>query len=382
MNSIAVPLMDPARGYRQYRDELDCAMHDVLARGRYILGPEVEAFERAFSQWCGTAHTVGVASGTDALHIALRTLGVGPGDIVFTVSHTAVATVAAIELAGAVPVLIDIDPVTYTIDVQKLEDTVHSLTSSGSSRRLRAVIAVHLYGHPCDLAGLGEICRTHGLFLIEDCAQAHGARLYGRRVGSIGDAAAFSFYPTKNLPAFGDGGAVCFGSKELAERCVALREYGWRERYISDLPGMSTRLDELQAAVLGVRLRHLDDEIVRRRRIAERYVSGFLEFVETPAVRKGCEHSFHLFVVRAAQRDAFRQSLQARGIGTGVHYPVPVHLQPAYAGRVPLGEGGLDVTETIARQIVSLPMQPFLTSEEVEAVIAAVQSWGRSRVAS
>lgn len=382
MNRIAVPLMDPARGYRAYRDEIDAAIRQVLERGRYILGPEVEGFEHAFAQWCGSAHAVGVASGTDALHLALRTLGIGPGDRVFTVSHTAVATVAAVELAGALPVLVDVDPATYTVDVDKLEETLRRCAGSGGAGRPRAVIAVHLYGHPSDLSALRKICTAYDLFLIEDCAQAHGACLHGRRVGSIGDAAAFSFYPTKNLPAFGDGGAICFRSKELAERCMALREYGWRERYISDLAGMSTRLDELQAAVLTVRLRHVDDELARRRRIAEQYDAALREFVDVPAVREGCEHAFHLYVVRTASRDAFREALQAKGIGTGVHYPVPVHLQRAYAGRIPLGEGGLDVTERIAREIVSLPMQPFLASEEVDAVIAAVRSWGRGRTGS
>ena len=367
--------MNPGAGYRAYRDEIDAAIRATLEGGIYIHGANVSAFEREFSVWCNVATTVGVANGTDALHLALRTLQVGAGDAVFTVSHTAVATVAAVELAGATPVLVDIEPGTFTLDPAKLEEAVGRLSRSQPQLRPRAVIAVHIYGQACDLTSLRSICKSHGMLLIEDCAQAHGAHYEGKPVGTFGDAAAFSFYPTKNLPAFGDGGAVCFPSEELAARCRALREYGWRERYISDIAGLNSRLDELQAAILRVRLRHLEDEIAARRRIAAEYDAALAQVVTTPALRKGARHSYHLYVVQTAGRDSLRASLQSAGIGSGIHYPVPVHLQPAYTGRVHVGAEGLPVTEAAAKRIVSLPMHPFLGRDDVSAVIKATREW-------
>jgi dTDP-4-amino-4,6-dideoxygalactose transaminase len=375
MTTVSVPLADPRRGYRAYRAEIDAAVLGALDGNAYITGPRVAAFEQAFSRWFGVNHTVSVANGTDAVELALRTLGVGAGDLVFTVSHTAVATVAAIELAGATPVLIDVDPKTYTLDPQKLADTLASYAKSHASGRPRAVIGVHLYGQPCDMAALLSICASRDLYLIEDCAQAHGTIVNGKSVGAQGVAAAFSFYPTKNLPAFGDGGAVSFGSAELATRCRELREYGWRSRYVSAIGGMNSRLDELQAAILEVRLRHLQSEIDLRRRIAATYDTELREAVHTPVVRAGCEHAYHLYVARTAARDSLRKALEADGIGSGIHYPVPVHLQPAYAGRVAAGAGGMGVTEALAREIVSLPMHPFLTQDEVKAVTASVRKW-------
>lgn len=374
--------MDPVRAYFEYRAEFDAALRTVLESGSYILGEQVAAFERSFSAWCGVPAAIAVANGTDALHLALRTLGIGTGDLVLTVSHTAVATVAAIELAGAAPMLIDVDADTYTIDPQKLEDSIVATRRRPRHGVPKAVIAVHLYGHPADLGALRDICARHELHLIEDCAQAHGASEGGRRVGTGASAAAFSFYPTKNLPAFGDAGAVLFASKDLDDRGRALREYGWRRRFISDFPGMNTRLDELQAALLNVRLRHLDQEVARRQATAARYDAELDGELIVPVVRTGCEHAYHLYVVRTPHRDTLRENLQSRGIGTSIHYPMPVHRQPAYSGRVPHGEGGLQVTEDIAGQIVSLPMHPFLSSEEVSAVTEAVRMWSRARAAS
>jgi dTDP-4-amino-4,6-dideoxygalactose transaminase len=376
-NPIPVPLMDPARGYRAYREEIDAAVRATLEAGSYILGPAVAEFETRFSQWGGLPSTVAVANGTDAIHLALRTLGVGDG-AVLTVSHTAVATVAAIELAGAAPVLVDVDPVTLTIDVTKLEDSIVALAHEGVLRP-KAVVAVHLYGHPCDVAALRDICDRHGLFLIEDCAQAHGARVGGASVGTFGDAAAFSFYPTKNLAAFGDGGAVSFRSVELAERCRALREYGWRERYISSLPGLNSRLDELQAAILNVRIRHLDDEVAARRRVAGTYNEALAPAVDVPTVRAGYDHAFHLYVIRTRARAALRDALRLRRIGNGIHYPVPVHRQPAYMDRVRIGAGGMAVTDAAKEEILSLPMHPFLSVSEIESVGAAVNAWAESQ---
>lgn len=378
--SHKVPLTAPGAGYLRYRDEIDAAVRRVLESGWYILGKEVEAFERAFAAYCGVSAVVGVGNGTDAIALALRALGIGPGDAVFTVSHTAVATVAAIEMAQAAPVLVDVDPQTYTLDLQKLADSIQDFARSGRAGRPRAVIAVHLYGHPADLTGLRELCDRHGLFLIEDCAQAHGARYAGRPVGSVGDASAFSFYPTKNLPAFGDGGAVAFADEAAARRCRALREYGWYHRYLSDVPGVNSRLDELHAAILSVRLHHLDEEVAQRQAIARLYDEALpRDFVAIPAVRRDCQHAYHLYVVRSAARDALRDALSAQGIGTGVHYPQPVHLQNAYRGRVALGAGGMAVTEQLASQVLSLPMHPFLSRRDVAAVIDAVRSCALAR---
>lgn len=373
--SISLPVVAPIAAYRAYQDELDAAMKRVLSSGWYILGPEVAAFEKAFAAYCGIGHAIGVANGTDAIVLALRTLGIGAGDIVLTVAHTAVATVAAIELAGATPVLVDIEPNFFTIDPQKLEDTIAELREQ--HLRPRAVIAVHIYGQPCDLAALRDVCARHEMILIEDCAQAHGATVNGRHVGQGAAASCFSFYPTKNLGAFGDGGAVAFEDDELAARCRALREYGWRDRYLSDLQGMNSRLDELQAALLSVRLAHLDDEIARRRQAAQRYDGRLEGAVLTPPVRPGCEHAYHLYVVRTARRDALRQALEQDGIGTGIHYPMPVHQQRAYAGRVRVGAGGMEVTEGSAKEILSLPMHGFLEDQDIDRVAAAVQRFAR-----
>ncbi|MBC7227095.1 MAG: DegT/DnrJ/EryC1/StrS family aminotransferase [Thermoflexales bacterium] len=364
-----IPPFDLTRQYAGLKEEIDAAIARVLARGRFILGEEVAAFEEEFAAACGVAHAVGVASGTDALYLALRACGIGPGDKVITVSHTAVATVAAVELAGARPVLVDVDPRRYTMDPAKVEERI--------TPRTRAVLPVHLYGCPADLAPLLEIARRHGLFLIEDCAQAHGARYRGRPVGSWGDVAAFSFYPTKNLGAFGDGGAVVTNDPALAERVRLLREYGWAQRYVSHIRGTNSRLDELQAAVLRVKLRHLESWNERRRQIAALYAEYLTELAGQGLVLPGepedSWHVYHLYVVRHPRRDALQAFLRERGIGTLVHYPVPVHLQPAYAD---LGypAGSLPVSETLAREVLSLPMYPELTDEEVRQVAEAVRT--------
>ncbi len=373
--SSNVPATALLQGYHAYRDEIDDAIRRVLESGWYILGREVEAFEAAFAAYCGVHHAIGVANGTDAIVLALRSLGIGPGDAVFTVSHTAVATVAAIELAGATPVLVDVAPDSYTLDPQKLEDTLADYAETSAAARPGAVVAVHLYGHPCDCEALRGICDTHGLALIEDCAQAHGATIDARPVGGFGDAAAFSFYPTKNLGAFGDAGAVVLGDDEAAARCRALREYGWYERHASDIAGMNSRLDELHAAVLRVRLGHLDEELDERRAAAARYDAALCGLVDIPGVRAGCAHAYHLYVVRTPRREALRGHLADRGIGTGVHYPLPVHRQKAYAGRLRTGRGGMAVTDRLAGEVLSLPMHPFLSDADTEAVAAAVRQW-------
>jgi dTDP-4-amino-4,6-dideoxygalactose transaminase len=365
---------DPRAGYLAHKDEIDRAVLGVLEGGRYVLGQEVAAFEREFAAAVGAAHAVGVGSGTDALHLALRACGVGPGDAVLTVSHTAVATVAAVELAGATPLLVDIDPATFTLDPNRLEDAVKAAGPGGL--RPRAVVVVHLYGQPADLPAIVEVARRFGLFVVEDCAQSHGATLAGRTTGTWGDVAASSFYPTKNLGALGDGGAVLTGDDGLAERLRLLREYGWRERYVSEVPGLNSRLDEVQAAVLRVKLRHLAADNERRRLLARLY-DAELEGagLVLPRTRPGASAVYHQYVVRSPRRDALRAGLRERGVGTLVHYPVPVHLQPAYRGRVPLA-GPLRHTERAAEEVLSLPMYPELDEADVRQVARHVREVG------
>lgn len=363
----AIPLVDLAAAYRRLQPEIDAAVARVLAGGWYILGPEVRAFEAEFAAYLGVAHTVGVASGTDAVLLALRALGVGPGDEVITVAHTAVATVSAIELSGATPRFVDIDPETYTLDPARLPEAI--------TPRTRAVIPVHLYGRPAEMDSVLAIARAHNLVIIEDCAQAHGARYHGQMVGSLGDAAAFSFYPTKNLGALGDGGAVATNRPEIAERLLLLRQYGWRERYVSDVSGYNSRLDELQAAVLRVRLRHLDEENEARRRLAARYDASLAGLpVTLPVARRDDCPVYHLYVIRAAARDGLAAHLRDRTIGTGVHYPVPVHLQPAYA-HLGYGPGSLPNTEAAAQSVLSLPMYPDLPENAVALVGEALHAF-------
>jgi hypothetical protein len=362
---------NPGAGYRALKSEIDQAVARVLSSGWYILGNELRAFETEFSHWLGVPHVIGCGNGTDAIALALRGLGIGPGCTVVTVSHTAVATVAAIEMTGATPLLIDIDPVHYTMDPEALRRVI-SQPPPGLPQ-IRAVVPVHLYGQAADLDRIVPICREHGVALIEDCAQAHGARLHGQRLGTFGDAATFSFYPTKNLGALGDGGAVAVSDPDLATRIAALRQYGWHKHYISDEVGVNSRLDELQAAILRVKLTHLDDQNARRADIAKAYTKALADGpLRPPRQREDADHVFHLYVTRSPDRDRLQAALKEGGIGTGIHYPVPVHLQPAYAGRIALGPSGCPETEVAAREILSLPIYPELTDNEVETVCAAL----------
>jgi dTDP-3-amino-3,4,6-trideoxy-alpha-D-glucose transaminase len=343
------------------QDEIDAAALRVLHSGWYILGSELSAFEAGFAAYHDVRHAIGVANGTDAIELALRAAGVGRGDEVITVSLTAVPTVCAIERAGATPVLVDIDADTYTMDPAAASAAITPLT--------RAILPVHLYGQPADMVALSAIAREKALLLIEDCAQAHGARLNGQLVGTFGDLAAFSFYPTKNLGAVGDGGAVITNNAGYAESLRRLRNYGQVSRYANDTRGVNSRLDELQAAVLRVKLPHLDDQNATRRRLARCYDAAFADqpAIIGPTVRAGAEAVYHLYVVRTAERDALMQQLADRGVQTLIHYPVPVHLQTAYAD---LGyrRGDLKVTERICGEILSLPMHAGLRSDQVETV--------------
>lgn len=367
-HSIVVPQNDPHAGYVAHQPEINAAIQRVLNSGWYILGREVQTFEQAFAAYVGVSYAIGVGNGTDALELSLRACGVGPGDLVFTVSHTAVATVAAIELVGATPVLVDIDPTAYTMD----PDSLAAALAYPPEGRPKAVIPVHLYGQPADLPAILELAHRYGLYLIEDCAQSHGATLDGRSTGSWGDIAAFSFYPTKNLGALGDGGMVVTNDASLAERVRLLQQYGWRRRYVSDIPGGNSRLDELQAAILKVKLSYLQLENSGRNALAELY-DNLLEGsgLSLPTRRAGALHVYHQYVIRSLRRDTLAMCLKQKGIGTIIHYPIPIHLQPAYLERlikvVPLSH-----TEQAAREVLSLPMFPQLTDTQVRHVCAAV----------
>jgi dTDP-4-amino-4,6-dideoxygalactose transaminase len=362
-----IPQMDPGAAYRALQPEIDAAVKRVLEGGWYILGREVAAFEAEFAGFLGLGHAVGVANGTDALVLALRALGIGAGDRVATVAHTAVATVAAIELAGAEPVLVDIEPGGSAMDAAELARTFEAVPG------IRAVIPVHLYGQPADIETITALTRRHGARVVEDCAQCHGATLGGRMTGSFGDIACFSLYPTKNLGAFGDGGVVATADPALAERVRLLREYGWRQRYISEVAGTNSRLDELQAAILRVRLRHLAADNERRRRIAAAYDAALGGLpLQLPRNRPGAVPVWHQYVIRAAGRDRLQARLRELGVATNIHYPVPVHRQPAYAGRIATGPSGLGETERAAGEVLSLPLYPQLEDERVARVAAAV----------
>jgi len=367
MSTKLIPVADPHSNYLAHQAEIDSAVLKVLDSGWYILGEATRNFEHNFATYIGVKHAVGVNSGTDAIVLALRALNIGPGDEVITVSLTAVATVAAIELVGATPVLCDIVPDTRCMDASKVEDLI--------TEKTKAILPVHLYGHPADLPALQTIAQRHQLYLIEDCAQAHGARLDDKMIGSFGDLACFSFYPTKNLGAMGDGGAVLTNNDDLADRLRWLREYGWKKRYISDFPGMNTRLDEIQAAILDAKLPFLEAETQKRIQIASRYNSQLsgLNLV-LPTVKPHCRHVYHLYVIETDQREELQTYLKSHGIGSAIHYPQAVHQQPAYLGRLG-GFEDLKTTEDIVPKILSLPMYPELEPTDQDFIIERIQDF-------
>ncbi len=382
-----IPVINLRAEYLALKPEIDAAVARVLDSGWYILGKEVAAFENEFAAYLSgelpmtngestrpspplaTRHSplacIGVNSGTDALQLALWACDIGPGDEVITVAHTAVATAAAIRLTGATPVFVDIDPVTYTLDPAGL--------AAALTPRTKAIVPVHLYGHPAALAEILAFAQQHALRVIEDCAQAHGARYQGQLVGTLGDLGCFSFYPTKNLGALGDGGAVVSRDPALIERVRQLREYGWtpQARYVSQVEGLNSRLDEMQAAILRVKLSHLDRWNEHRRTLATFYASHLPETLSKPVEQSDCHHVYHLYVVCVPHRDQFRQHLQAAGIGTAIHYPAPIHQQPAYTQ---FARQALPVTEQLAQQIVTLPLSSQLTLDEAQQVVTAIHT--------
>jgi dTDP-3-amino-3,4,6-trideoxy-alpha-D-glucose transaminase len=363
MNTI--PFGDLKRQYESIKSELDEAAARVLASGWYILGPEVRAFEAEFAAFCGVGHAIGVGNGTEALYLALIALGVGARDEVISVANAADYEPLTILQAGARPVFVDVDERTYTIEPELLEAAI--------TPRTKAIMPVHLYGRMADMAAITAVAERHGLPVIEDCAQAHGAQLAGRVAGSIGVCGCFSFYPSKNLGALGDGGMITTDDAELAAKLRRLRMYGWEKRYHTvDSGGINSRLDEIQAALLRVKLRHLADWNNARRQIAQRYnqllADTSLLLPELPA---DASHVFHLYVVQTPQRDRLQAALQQRGVETAIHYPLPAHLQPVYQG---LAEpGSLPITEKLAGTVLSLPIYPELTDAEVDLVAAAVR---------
>ncbi|MCW5851575.1 MAG: DegT/DnrJ/EryC1/StrS family aminotransferase [Anaerolineae bacterium] len=364
---MKIPFNTFERQVARLQPEIDAAIGRVLQRGWFILGPELEKFEAEFAAYIGVPYAVGCNSGTDAIELCFRALGIGPGDEVITSPLTAAFGVFAITAAGATPVFVDIDPLTYNLDPNQIEAAITS--------RTRAIMPVHLYGQPADMGAILEIAEQYELFVVEDCAQAHGGRYRGQRVGSLSDVAAFSFYPTKNLGAYGDGGMVVTSSPAVAERVRMLRNGGQRSRYVHETVGLNSRLDELQAAILSVKLGHLDTDNARRREIAARYDALLAGGpVETPWVAPDVEPVYHLYVVRTPERDALMAHLAGQGVGTLVHYPTPTHLQGAYQS-LGLGPGALPQAEAAAREILSLPLYPELTDDEVAWTAQAVHQF-------
>jgi dTDP-4-amino-4,6-dideoxygalactose transaminase len=361
-----IPLGDLQREYTRHHSEIDVAVDRVLRRGWFILGEEGRAFEDEWASYCGVAHAVGVGNGTDAIHIALRAAGIGTGDEVIVPALTATFSALAVSMAGATPVFVDVDLERYTLDPSAFEAAI--------TPRTAAVMPVHLYGCPADMAPIVQIARQHGLFVLEDAAQAHGARYQGTRVGGLGDAAAFSYYPTKNLGAYGDAGAIVTGDAALAEKARMLRHGGQRRTYEHELLGVNSRLDEIQAAILRAKLRHLDTWNKRRRTLAARYDKGLCcaGDLALPSVPDGVEHVYHLYVVRTPLRDSLRDYLAGAGVGTGIHYPKAVHLQSAYA-HLGYEPGSCPNAEKAAAEVLSLPIFPQLTAHEVDQVIRLVR---------
>ena len=369
MGDTIIKYWDYLREYKKFRKDILKNVDMVFSSGKLILGERVKNFEKAFSEYCGVPFGIGVNSGTDALIIALKALDIGPGDEVITVSNTAVPTVAAIRATGATPLFVDIDEGTYLMDVDQVEKNI--------TGRTKCILPVHLYGHPVDMSPLMKIARRHDLKVVEDCAQSHGTTYNNKMTGSIGDIGAFSFYPTKLLGTYGDGGMVVTDNKNMAKKIRMIRMYGMIDTYYSEMEGINSRLDELHAAILHFKLKHLDSDISRRVKFAQYYMSNLQDLdLVLPRVQKGCTHSYYLFVIRVTKRDKLLNYLRGKGIETRIHFPTPIHLMRGYRF---LGykKGDLPVTERASNEILSLPMHPYLKETELARIVKAIRSFFR-----
>lgn len=363
--TLDVPLVDLKSQYRSISGEIAKTINEVLETGTFILGPQLETFEKEFARYCGVQHGVGVGSGTDALVLGLRALKIGSGDEVITTANTFISSANAILTVGARPVFVDIDPRDYTIDPEKVAKAI--------TRRTKAIMPVHMYGHPADMSPLLELSEERGIAVVEDACQAHGAEYKKRRVGSLGKLSCFSFYPSKNLGAYGDGGIVLTNDSHIADQIRTLRNYGQREKYMHVTIGTNSRLDELQAAILRVKLGHLEEWIQARRRLASVYQDQLngVDQLMCPTEAEGARHVFYLYVIRHRQRERIRNDLRKAGIGTGIHYPLPIHQQKAYA-EVKTTAGDLANTESISRELLSVPMYPELSTGNVERIAKTI----------
>ena len=363
-----IPFSDPHASYQAHKDEIDDAIQRVLDSGWYVLGQEVESFEQEFADLHGIDfHAIGVANGTDAIALALRCIGLGAEDEVITVSHTAVATVAGIEQAGCKPVLADIDPITRCLCPQSLQSKI--------SDRTRAIMPVHIFGQPCDMINIMAIAQANDLLVVEDCSQAHAAEIKGKKVGGFGDLATFSCYPTKNLGAIGDGGIVLCEDPEKAQRLKRLRQYGWGSQRESLHRGINSRLDELQAAILRVKLTYLQSDNEKRRRLADLYDQSLVETPITLPQRKACElHAMHLYVIECDNRNELMSHLRGKGIGASLHYPLPVHMHRAYQGLINK-TAPLTNTEAFYQKHLTLPLYPELSDQSVDNITKEIQTW-------
>lgn len=364
---MKILFLDLKREYKTIKSEIDSAVNRVISSGRYILGSEVEELENAFASYIKVKYAIGVGSGTEALHLALLASGIKPKDEAITSTNTCAPTISAIIAAGAIPVLIDADPLSYCLDVLSVEKKI--------TRRTKAIIPVHLYGHTADMDQLIELGRKYDISIIEDCAQAHGARYKNKMAGSIGTVGAFSFYPTKNMGALGDGGMITTNSKKIADKCRLLRNYGQKNRYKHSIPGFNSRLDELQAAILKVKLKKLDEWNMKRRAIAEQYNKG----IHNPNITLPFEgdyvyHVYHLYVIQVNLRRSFRDFLAKQGISSLIHYPIPIHHQKFYVDQYE-SKADFPVADTLSKRIVSLPLYPYLNKTEVEHIIKVVNSY-------
>lgn len=369
MNNSEIEKIIPGRwdrGFYRYQKEFEEKALEVLRSGRYILGEEVSSFEEEFAQFLGVKYCIGVGNGLDALRIAFHVLGIGSGDEVVVQANTFIASVMGISMNGAVPVFVEPDEY-YGLDPQKVESKI--------SAKTKAILAVHLYGQPCEMQEITNLCKKHQLYLVEDCAQSHGATLNDKMTGTFGDIACFSFYPGKNLGAFGDAGAIVTDDEELDKAARVFRNYGSEKRYHNQVVGTNSRLDEIQAGLLRVRLSHLEELNKERAHICERYLNEINnEKIQLPVIRKGAKHVWHQFVIRTQQRDELKEYLEEQGIGTIIHYPIPPHLSEAYQ-YLGIPVGSLPITEEYAQTVLSLPLYNGMTEEEQSRVIQAMNRW-------